>query len=173
MTRGYAEDEPELFIERSGQTLSVSWSTNAWTYGLESSTNACREAAWEPIVTPIVVHSNRFVHLVPTPTAVTIVYRLKRPDGLVIIDENTVNLQNRNFASGTPLLIRSAIGLLTPNPNTGAASLQGYVNFIQNVNYAGNPAQFHLRSHGHLTLDASLMTGANLIQIVRLPVPEP
>ncbi|MGB0580412.1 MAG: FecR domain-containing protein [Limisphaerales bacterium] len=62
----------------------------------------------------------------------------------VALSATTVNLQNMNFASGSIVDLRSSLGQLAPNPNTGAASVPGHVNFIQNVNYSGNPAQFHV-----------------------------
>lgn len=63
---------------------------------------------------------------------------------VVALSATTVNLQNISFSSGSIVDLRSSLGQLAPNPNTGAASVPGHVNFIQNVNYAGNPAQFHV-----------------------------
>lgn len=57
---------------------------------------------------------------------------------------HTVNLLNVNFASGSVVNLQSSLGQLAPNPNTGAASQPGYVNFINGVNYGGQPAQFAL-----------------------------
>ncbi len=51
----------------------------------------------------------------------------------------TVALNNINL-SGT-VNLTSANGQLAANPNTGAAILPGYVNFVQNVNYQNQPAQ--------------------------------
>lgn len=62
----------------------------------------------------------------------------------VALAATTVNLRNINFASGSVVDLRSSLGQLAPNPNTGAASVPGHVNFIQAVNYGGNPAQFHV-----------------------------
>ena len=60
----------------------------------------------------------------------------------IAMDARTVNMWNLNFAAGTTVNLRSQIGQLAPNPNTGAPSVPGHVNFIQNVNYGGEPAQF-------------------------------
>jgi hypothetical protein len=54
---------------------------------------------------------------------------------------NTINLINVAFQSGSAVSLASTSGLLAPNPNTGAASVTGDVNFISNVTYAGSPAQ--------------------------------
>ncbi len=64
----------------------------------------------------------------------------------IAMDARTVNLWNLNFANGTTVNLRSQLGQLAPNPNTGAASVPGHVNFIQNVNYGGQPAQFAVGS---------------------------
>ncbi len=56
----------------------------------------------------------------------------------------TVNLSNINFPNGSMVNLQSQHGQLAPNPNTGAASVPGYVNFIVNVNYNGNPAQSYI-----------------------------
>lgn len=59
----------------------------------------------------------------------------------VALEATTINLQNINWATGTSVSLSSALGLLAPHPNTGAASVPGHVNFINNVLYAGDPAQ--------------------------------
>ncbi len=58
----------------------------------------------------------------------------------------TVNLFNINFPAGSTVNLYSQLGLLAANPNTGAASVPGHVNFIVNVNYNGNPAQLFVGS---------------------------
>ena len=52
-----------------------------------------------------------------------------------------MNLSNINFPGGSTVNLYSQTGQLAANPNTGAASVPGHVNFILNVNYGGNPAQ--------------------------------
>ena len=42
--------------------------------------------------------------------------------------------------------LSSQTGLLAPKPNTGAPSLPGYVNFINNVMYKKTPAETAVRS---------------------------
>ena len=58
----------------------------------------------------------------------------------------TVNLFNINFPAGSRVNLYSQLGLLAANPNTGAASVPGHVNFIVNVNYNGSPAQLFVGS---------------------------
>ncbi|NBV21563.1 MAG: hypothetical protein EBS05_06520 [Proteobacteria bacterium] len=58
----------------------------------------------------------------------------------------TLNLQNINFPGGSTVNLYSQLGQLAPNANTGAASVPGFVNFILNVNYNGNPAQLYVGS---------------------------
>lgn len=53
----------------------------------------------------------------------------------------TLVLENVHFAAGTTIRLVSANGLLAPLPNTGQNALGGYVNFIRDVTYAGQPAQ--------------------------------
>jgi len=59
---------------------------------------------------------------------------------------NTINLLDVAFGSGSAVTLRSLYGVLAPNPNTGAASVQGDVNFISGVTYGGDPAQNHIGS---------------------------
>lgn len=66
--------------------------------------------------------------------------------GTIALDARTVNLLNINFANGTTVNLRSHLGQLAPSPNTGAPSVPGHVNFIQNVNYNNQPAQFFVGS---------------------------
>ena len=57
---------------------------------------------------------------------------------------NTINLTDVQFGAGSQVSLRSFSGQLAPNPNTGAASVPGDVNFIYNVTYAGQPAQNYI-----------------------------
>lgn len=56
----------------------------------------------------------------------------------------TLVLESVNFPAGSIVRLVSEQGLLAPNPNTGAAVLTGYVNFVRNVTYASDPAQDHV-----------------------------
>ncbi|MEI9866402.1 MAG: hypothetical protein WDN00_17970 [Limisphaerales bacterium] len=56
--------------------------------------------------------------------------------GVVNMAANTINLNNVAF--GGAVTLQSLNGVLAPNPNTGAVSIPGDVNFIQNVTYNGN-----------------------------------
>lgn len=64
----------------------------------------------------------------------------------ISLSARTVNLENVNFPDGSNVNLRSQLGQLAANPNTGAASVPGHVNFIQNVTYNGNPAQLFVGS---------------------------
>jgi FecR protein len=59
----------------------------------------------------------------------------------ISLSARTVNLSNIDFANGSTVKLFSQFGLLADNPNTGAQSVPGHVNFIINVNYNGSPAQ--------------------------------
>jgi hypothetical protein len=59
----------------------------------------------------------------------------------VNIAGHTVVLNQVNFASGSVVGLSSALGQLAPSPNTGKQVQNGFVNYIQNVNYGGQPAQ--------------------------------
>lgn len=59
----------------------------------------------------------------------------------ISLSARTVNLSNIDFANGSTVRLYSQTGLLADNPNTGAQSVPGHVNFIINVNYNGSPAQ--------------------------------
>lgn len=59
----------------------------------------------------------------------------------ISMSARTVSLSNIDFPNGSTVSLRSQFGQLAANPNTGAASVPGYVNFIVNVNYNGSPAQ--------------------------------
>ena len=55
----------------------------------------------------------------------------------VNISAHTVNLLNVGFGDGSLVNLQSFYGLLADNPDTGATSVPGYVNFINGVTYAG------------------------------------
>ncbi len=59
----------------------------------------------------------------------------------VSLEARTLNLENVAFAAGTAVTLKSELGLLAPNPNAGAPSVPGHVNFISAVSYGGAPAQ--------------------------------
>jgi len=54
---------------------------------------------------------------------------------------HTINLANVAFANGSAVNLASHIAQLALNPNTGAVSVPGEVNFITGVTYGGSPAQ--------------------------------
>ena len=58
------------------------------------------------------------------------------PFAVVNMAANTVNLANVAFGDRSVVTLRSLNGVLAPNPNTGAASVPGDVNFIYSVTYA-------------------------------------
>lgn len=60
---------------------------------------------------------------------------------LVNIAARTVDLINVAFPAGSSVNLKSFNHQLAPNPNTGAASQPGFVNFISGVTYGGQPAQ--------------------------------
>lgn len=64
----------------------------------------------------------------------------------ISLSARTVNLSNIDFANGSTVSLKSQVGLLAANPNTGAASVPGHVNFILNVNYGGSPAHLFVGS---------------------------
>lgn len=64
----------------------------------------------------------------------------------ISMDARTINLEHVSFPYGSMVTLRSALGLLAPNPNTGAASVPGHVNFIIDVMKDGQPAQFAVKS---------------------------
>jgi hypothetical protein len=72
--------------------------------------------------------------------------------GSVNMAANTVNLFNVAFGAGSSVTLQSLNGILAANPNTGAASIPGDVNFIQNVTYGGNPAQNYVNNSGGITV---------------------
>lgn len=64
----------------------------------------------------------------------------------ISLSARTMNLSNIDFPSGSTVNLYSQLGQLAANPNTGAASVPGHVNFILNVNYNGSPAQLFVGS---------------------------
>ena len=70
--------------------------------------------------------------------------------GTVNMAANTINLTDVAFGSGSTVMLACQNGELADNPNTGAASVPGDVNFITGVTYAGNPAQNYINPiNGH------------------------
>ncbi len=72
--------------------------------------------------------------------------------GAVNLAAHTINLKNVAFGSGSSVNLQSFYGVLAPNPNTGAGSVSGDVNFISNVTYGGNPAQNYVNNGGGITI---------------------
>jgi hypothetical protein len=72
--------------------------------------------------------------------------------GVVNMAANTLNLINVAFGDGSRVTLKSFNGVLAPNPNTGAVSVPGDVNFIRNVTYGGNPAQNYVNNGGGITV---------------------
>ena len=64
----------------------------------------------------------------------------------VSLEARTVALKNVNFRAGSAVTLRSETGLLAARPNTNRPVELGKVNFIQNVNYGGLPAQRAVRT---------------------------
>ncbi len=62
---------------------------------------------------------------------------LSGPMTSISMQANTINLANIDFPGGSTVNLKSAMGILAPNPNTGAAPINGYVNFINSVTYGG------------------------------------
>jgi hypothetical protein len=59
----------------------------------------------------------------------------------VLIQSNTIRLENVRFRDGSRVLLESSIGRLADNPNTGAPVQPGRVNFVRNVDYGSSPAE--------------------------------
>ena len=97
------------------------------------------------------------------------IYRLRRTENLIVVDPPTVTLANTNFPAGSTVLMRSRLGALAPQPNAGAGPIPGYVNFIQNVNYANEPAMFWINGGSSYMIDLS-PAGLGAIQL-NLPPP--
>jgi hypothetical protein len=66
--------------------------------------------------------------------------------GVVNMAANTINLSSVAFGGTSAVTLKSLNGVLAPSPNTGAVSVPGDVNFINNVTYGGNPAQNYINS---------------------------
>jgi FecR protein len=64
---------------------------------------------------------------------------------------NTINLFNVAFGSGS-VTLESLNGILAPNPNTGAKSVFGDVNFLYNVTKNGKPAQNYVNDGGGIII---------------------
>ena len=86
--------------------------------------------------------------------------------GVVNMAANTINLLNVAFGTGSSVSLESLNGVLAANPNTGAASVPGDVNFIQNVTYAGNPAQNYVNNGGGITISTSQGGGVIITPVV-------
>lgn len=69
----------------------------------------------------------------------------------VNMSAHTLNLLNVAFGGGSTVNLSSYNGLLAPSPNTGQASLPGYVNFINGVTYGGAPAQNYINNGIYLS----------------------
>jgi FecR protein len=70
--------------------------------------------------------------------------------GVVNMAANTINLTDVAFGAGSSVTLASQNGVLAPNPNTGAESVPGDVNFISGVTYGGQPAQDFINpANGH------------------------
>lgn len=67
--------------------------------------------------------------------------------GVVNMAANTINLSDVAFGAGSLVTLKSLLGEL----NVGS-SIPGYVNFIQNVTYGGNPAQNYVNNGGGITV---------------------
>jgi aspartate 1-decarboxylase len=83
--------------------------------------------------------------------------------GAVNMAANTINLLNVAFGTGSSVSLESLNGVLAANPNTGAASVPGDVNFIQNVTYGGNPAQNYVNNGGGITVSTYIQGGGAII----------
>ncbi len=57
---------------------------------------------------------------------------------------HTINLTSVAFGGASMVNLHSFFGLLAPLPNSGAASLPGFVNFITGVTYGGDAAENHV-----------------------------
>lgn len=59
----------------------------------------------------------------------------------VNMSAKTIVLDTVSFPDGSTVNMRTQYGQLAPNPNTSASPLPGFVNFVRDVTYAGDPAQ--------------------------------
>lgn len=58
----------------------------------------------------------------------------------VLIQSNTLRLENIRFRDNSRVILESRIGVLADNPNTGSPVQAGKVNFVRNVVYGSTPA---------------------------------
>lgn len=70
----------------------------------------------------------------------------------VNMSASTINLTDVAFGGGSSITLRSANGVLSANPNTGAVSVPGNVNFISGVTYGGNAAQNYVNNGGGIII---------------------
>jgi hypothetical protein len=74
------------------------------------------------------------------------------PYAQVNMAANTINLTDVELGYGN-VTLKSLNGVLAANPNSGAVSVPGDVNFIQNVTYSGgNPAQNYVNNGSGITV---------------------
>jgi hypothetical protein len=66
----------------------------------------------------------------------------------VLIQSNTIRLENVNFRRGSIVVLESQIGVLADRPNTGSPVQAGKVNFVRGVNYGGTDALQSIRQNG-------------------------
>jgi hypothetical protein len=59
----------------------------------------------------------------------------------VLVQSNTIRLEDVRFRGGSRVLLESRIGVLADNPNTGVPVQPGKVNFVRGVTYGGSPAE--------------------------------
>jgi hypothetical protein len=59
----------------------------------------------------------------------------------VLIQSNTIRLENVRFRDGSRVLLESRIGVLADNPNSNAPVQAGKVNFVQGVKYGSSNAE--------------------------------
>jgi uncharacterized protein YoaH (UPF0181 family) len=58
--------------------------------------------------------------------------------GTIALEARTLVLENVDFPAGSAVSLKSQLGLLAPNPNTGSSVQVGFVNYIDNVRYNGS-----------------------------------
>ena len=66
----------------------------------------------------------------------------------VLIQSNTIRLEDVRFRDGSRVLLESRIGVLADNPNQGAPVQPGKVNFVRNVRYGSSPAEAAVIQNG-------------------------
>jgi hypothetical protein len=62
----------------------------------------------------------------------------------VNLGARTLVLESVNFAAGSTIRLVSEQGRLAPLPNTAQAVQPGFVNFVRDVTYGGQPAQHYV-----------------------------